>query len=57
MEGHTELLEHFVKLDHPDVLVWKNMLKLIGSVSEDESAAAANCLAVLTTPGTHEDLF
>ena len=51
MEGHTALLEHFVKLDHHEVPVWKNILKLIGSSSEEEAAASASCLAVLTTPG------
>lgn len=52
MEGHTELLEHFVQLNHADVPVWKLMLKLISSTSEEESACAAHCLGVLTKPGT-----
>jgi len=51
MEGHTELLEHFIKLAHEDVPVWTHMLKLVTSTSEEEAAAAGNCLAILTKPG------
>ena len=56
MEGHTELLEQFVVFDLPEVPVWKNMLKLIGSSSIEESAAAGHCLGVLTKPGKQQEL-
>ena len=51
LEGHTELLEHFVKQDYEEVPVWKNILKFISSSSEEEAAAAGHCLSVLTKPG------
>lgn len=52
LEGHTELLEHFVKQDYEDVPVWKQILKFISSPSEEEATAGGHCLSELTKPGT-----
>lgn len=57
LEGHTELLEHFVIQDYEDVPVWKNVLKFIASTSVEESAAAGHCLSVLTKRGKFYNHF
>jgi len=44
IEGHTELLQYLVKIDNPDIPVWKNILRFCSSTDEEVTYRATALL-------------
>lgn len=50
LKQYIEMLEYLIKIDNPQIPVWKNLIKFMSSESEEEAEAAGKCLEILTLP-------
>lgn len=57
LKKHIDLLKYFMKLNHEDLPVWKNLMKFMTADVDEDAEAAGKTLYILTKPEEEERKF